>query len=181
MDLEELLRAMDRTAANLSKLESVWERARPFIPDGPQCGAHPAYEDLAMAWADLLPGLPPIDGWTITDPLPDIAAMGQSFIDFAEIGELPDAVHAAAEEPGADIAAYRYRLARARFTGGTVSFRRAQFSGGTVHFGGEQFSGGTVDFTQATGSAPSGLVPPSEAPLPSGLSLPSTWYPAGSG
>ncbi|MGA5291662.1 MULTISPECIES: hypothetical protein [Streptomyces] len=99
MDLEELLRAMDRTAANLSKLESVWERARPFIPDGPQRGSHPAYEDLAMAWADLLPGLPPIDGWTITDPLPDIAAMWQSFIDFAEIGELPDAVHAAGDAP----------------------------------------------------------------------------------
>lgn len=114
MDLEELLRAMDRTAANLSKLESVWERARPFIPDGPQRGSHPAYEDLAMAWADLLPGLPPIDGWTITDPLPDIAAMGQSFIDFVEIGELPDAVRAAGEKPGVDIAAYRYRLDRAR-------------------------------------------------------------------
>nr|WP_168515171.1 hypothetical protein [Streptomyces sp. S1D4-11]QIZ00512.1 hypothetical protein HEP87_50395 [Streptomyces sp. S1D4-11] len=64
--------------------------------------------------ADLLPGFPPIDGWTITDPLPDIAAMGQSFIDFVEIDELPDAVHAAGEKPGADIAAYRYRLDRAR-------------------------------------------------------------------
>ncbi|WP_433917430.1 hypothetical protein OIE50_00840 [Streptomyces canus] len=114
MDLEELLRVMDRTAANLSKLESVWERAKPFIPDGPQRGSHPAYEDLAMAWADILPGLPPIDGWTITEPLPDIAAMGQAFIDYLEIDELPNAVHADGEKPGADIAVYRYRLDRAR-------------------------------------------------------------------
>uniref|UniRef100_A0AAU1UMN7 Uncharacterized protein n=1 Tax=Streptomyces sp. NBC_00119 TaxID=2975659 RepID=A0AAU1UMN7_9ACTN len=46
--------------------------------------------------------------------LPDIAATGQSFIDFVEIDELTDAVHAAGEKPGADIAAYRYRLDRAR-------------------------------------------------------------------
>ncbi|WP_406187378.1 hypothetical protein [Streptomyces sp. NBC_01006] len=114
MDLEELLRAMDRTAANLSKMDSVWERAKQYIPSGPQLGTHPDYEDLARAWADLLPGLPPIDGWTVTDPLPDIAAMGQDFIDYLEIMEPPTAVHAASEKPGADLATYRYRLDRAR-------------------------------------------------------------------
>ncbi|MFD6186519.1 restriction endonuclease [Streptomyces goshikiensis] len=114
MDLEELLRAMDRTAANLSKLDSVWERAKRYIPSGPQLGTHPDYEDLSRAWADLLPGLPPIDGWTVTDPLPDIAAMGQAFIDCLEIMEPPTAMHAAGEKPGADLATYRYRLDRAR-------------------------------------------------------------------
>lgn len=114
MDLDELLRAMDRTAANLSKLESVWERAKQYIPSSPQRGSHPAYEDLVMAWADLLPGLPLIDGWTITDPLPDIDAMGQSFTDYFEISESPSDVHVAGEKPGVDLAAYRYRLERAR-------------------------------------------------------------------
>ncbi|MGW5048657.1 restriction endonuclease [Streptomyces griseoluteus] len=114
MDLEELLRVMDRTAANLTKLESVWARAATFIPASPMRGSNPEYDDLRRSWADLLPGLPPIDGWTITDELPDIDAMGQSFIDYFEIGELPDAVHAAGEKPGQDLAEYRYRLNRAR-------------------------------------------------------------------
>jgi hypothetical protein len=114
MDLEELLRAMDRTAANLSKLDSVWERAKPFIPTGPQRGSDPQYDDLRAAWADLLPGLPQIDGWTITEPLPDIDDMGQAFIDYLDIGEPPTTVLAAGDKPGADLAAYRYRLDRAR-------------------------------------------------------------------
>ncbi|MET9462137.1 restriction endonuclease [Streptomyces canus] len=114
MELEELLRVMDRSAANLSKLEGVWERAQAFIPTAPSQGTHPEYEDLKRAWADLLPGLPPIDGWTITDELPDIAEMGQSFIDYLEIGEPPTSVHAAGERPGNDLNEYRYRLNRAR-------------------------------------------------------------------
>ncbi|MCF0083309.1 restriction endonuclease [Streptomyces lomondensis] len=114
MDLEELLRAMDRTAANLKKLESVWERAQPFIPSGPQRGSDPQYDGLRAAWTDLLSGLPPIDGWTITEPLPDIDEIGQAYIDYLEIGVPPSAVDAAGEKPGADLAAYRYRLERAR-------------------------------------------------------------------
>ncbi|MEV6618522.1 restriction endonuclease [Streptomyces sp. NPDC051051] len=114
MDLEELLRAMDRTAANLKKLDSVWERAKPFIPTGPQLGSDAEYDGLRAAWADLLPGLPPIDGWTITAPLPDIQDMGQAFIDCLDIGVPPTHVHDAGERPGADLAAYRYRLDRAR-------------------------------------------------------------------
>ncbi|MGV9502701.1 restriction endonuclease [Streptomyces sp. NPDC003642] len=114
MDLEELLRAMDRTAANLKKLESVWERAQPFIPSGPQRGSDPQYDGLRAAWTDLLSGLPPIDGWTITEPLPDIDEMGQAYIDHLDIGVPPSAVDAAGEKPGADLAAYRYRLERSR-------------------------------------------------------------------
>ncbi|MFK0016362.1 restriction endonuclease [Streptomyces sp. NPDC091027] len=115
MDLEELLRAMDRTAANLTKLESVWERAKPYVPTSAALGgSNPAYDDLARSWADLLPGLPEIDGWTITEQLPDIAAMGQDYLDHLEVGVYPGAVHAMGEKPEADLAAYRYRLDRAR-------------------------------------------------------------------
>jgi hypothetical protein len=32
---------MDRTAANLAKLEDVWERAETFIPTGPAVASHP--------------------------------------------------------------------------------------------------------------------------------------------
>jgi hypothetical protein len=63
---------------------------------------------------DLLPGLPAIDGWTITDPLPDIDALGQAFIDYADIMEPPWPAYEAGEKPGKDLAEYRYRLNRAR-------------------------------------------------------------------
>ncbi|MFD0432142.1 hypothetical protein ACFQ60_47745 [Streptomyces zhihengii] len=58
--------------------------------------------------------LPPVDGWTITEQLPDIAAMGQAYLDYFEVSEQPHAVQAAGEKPEADLAAYRYRLDRAR-------------------------------------------------------------------
>ena len=47
---------------------------------------------------DLLPGLPPIDGWTITDPLPNIDQLGQEFIDCAEISQPPSVGHEAGRE-----------------------------------------------------------------------------------
>jgi hypothetical protein len=114
VELDILLNSLDRAAANLAKLERVWERAEPFVPDSPAAGSHPEYDDLRRTWEDLLPGLPKIDGWTITDRLPDIDELGQAFIDYADIGMLPTSVHAAAEQPGRDVAEYRYRLNRAR-------------------------------------------------------------------
>ncbi|MFF5688591.1 restriction endonuclease [Streptomyces albidoflavus] len=114
MELEELLRAMDRAAANLKKLEKVWEQAEPFIPTSARLGSDVRYDRLKAAWMDLLPGLPEIDGWTITEPLPSIEDMGQAFLDYLDIGFPPTEVHAAGEKPGADIATYRYRLERAR-------------------------------------------------------------------
>ncbi len=114
VELDDLLNAMDRTEANLAKLEDVWNRAASFIPTGPARGSAPEYDDLGRAWVDLLPGLPPIDGWTITDPLPDIDALGQSFIDYMDIGEPPFAAYEEGDKPGKDLAEYRYRLNRAR-------------------------------------------------------------------
>ena len=46
--LEQLLSTMDRAAANLDKLERVWEPARPFLPTGPARGSDPEYDDLAL-------------------------------------------------------------------------------------------------------------------------------------
>ncbi|MFF9490252.1 pentapeptide repeat-containing protein [Streptomyces sp. NPDC014676] len=64
---------------------------------------------------------------------------------------------------------------RTDFSGGTVDFSGAEFAGGTVNFDGATFSGGTVDFSGADGTAPSGLIPPTGSPLPTGLLLPSAW------
>lgn len=114
MELDDLLNALDRSAANLAKLEAVWERAAPFIPHGPARGSHPEYDDLSRTWNDLLVGLPKIDGWTITDALPDIDEVGAALIDYMEIGEPAFSVWEASEQPERDLAEYRFRLNRAR-------------------------------------------------------------------
>jgi hypothetical protein len=48
-DLDELLAAMDRAAANLDKLTTVWECAAPFIPTSPARGTDAEYDDVARA------------------------------------------------------------------------------------------------------------------------------------
>ncbi|WP_258382698.1 pentapeptide repeat-containing protein [Streptomyces sp. NTH33] len=68
----------------------------------------------------------------------------------------------------------------AEFSGSTVSFDRTKFSGDAVSFGGAEFGGGTVDLRRASGVAPSGLVPLSGPPLPTGLLLPPEWHPTAS-
>lgn len=72
VDLDELLQVMDRVAANLAKLQAIWDRAEPMIPSSPQRGTSREYEDLRRAWMPLLAGLPPIDGFVVTAELPDI-------------------------------------------------------------------------------------------------------------
>lgn len=62
MDLTNLLDALDRTAANLTKLDAVWARAQSFMPSSASVGSPPEYDDLRRSWMDLLPGLPLIDG-----------------------------------------------------------------------------------------------------------------------
>ena len=112
MDLEQLLSAMDRAAANRDKLERVWERARPLLPAGPSRGSEPEYDDLARAWKDLLTGLPAIDEWTITEELPNADDLGKSYIAYSEFGGPPFNVQEEAEQPTRDLAEYRFRLNR---------------------------------------------------------------------
>lgn len=105
---------MDRTSANLAKLDDVWKRAQPMIPTGPSRGSNSEYENLRRQWASLLPGLPPLNGWKVTAELPDIDAAGQAFIDYFDIGEHPFNLMNELEEPGAQLEEYRFRLSQAR-------------------------------------------------------------------
>ncbi len=114
MDITQLLDVFDRTSANLAKLEAVWDRAKSFIPDGPTAGSPPEYDDLRRSWRELLPGLPPIDGWTVTIELPDIDELGRTYIDYLDIGMPPLALIDEGEQPGKELAEYRFRLTRAR-------------------------------------------------------------------
>ena len=114
MELNGLLAIFDRAAANLTKLEDVWTRAKPLLPTGPAAGSSPEYDDLVRGWNDLLDGLPRIDGWRIEIELPDMDEVGRNFIDYFEIGEPPLSVYDDIERPDRAIAEYRYRLHRAR-------------------------------------------------------------------
>lgn len=114
MDLNSLLDALDRTSANLTKLEVVWTRASPYFPSGPSAGSPPEYDELCLVWDDLVEALPPIDGFRISLPLPNISVMGQSFIDASDIGVPWNIVYDEIAAPGKQLAEYRHRLSRAR-------------------------------------------------------------------
>ncbi|PVZ61237.1 restriction endonuclease [Arthrobacter sp. H-02-3] len=114
MDLADALATFDKVAVNLEKLERVWQRAQPHVPTGPAFGTTPEYTTLARNWDDLLAGLPPIDGWKITAGLPDTNEIGQLFLDYADIGELPRHAWDLSEQPNEDLAKYRHLLDRAR-------------------------------------------------------------------
>jgi hypothetical protein len=114
MELEELLTTFDKVAVNLKKLEQVWDRANPLLPEGPARGSTPEYQNLVRTWDALLPGLAPIDGWTITEELPDMDALGQMFFDYAEMQEPAHGAYAIREKPADDLGEYRFRLDQAR-------------------------------------------------------------------
>ena len=50
MRLEDLLDAMDKTAANLSKMADIWERVEKMLPDGHSWNVNPPeFDDLNRA------------------------------------------------------------------------------------------------------------------------------------
>lgn len=114
MELERLLAIFDSAAANLAKAEAIWEQAETMLPRSAVLGNVPGFDDLARAWMDLIGGLPPIDGWTITESIPTPDDIGRSFLDWMELSEPPWPVYEQIEQPDKDIQEYRYRLKRAR-------------------------------------------------------------------
>lgn len=114
VELDEILRAFDRTAVNLDRLEAVWERARALLPEGPEFGGNAEYDDHVRAYNDLAAAIPAIDGHHLSTTLPDYEDIGQLFHEYAEIGEFPRFVWQDIEEPERAIADYRFRFNRAR-------------------------------------------------------------------
>ena len=115
LTLDDLLRVFDVAAANLEKLEHVWARARPLLPDGPDLSSTTAeYADLTRSWSDLLEGLPSIGGWRVDCELPDPAELGQTYLDYLDIGLPPTGAYQLVEEPEHQLAEYRYRLTKQR-------------------------------------------------------------------
>ena len=65
-------------------------------------------------WGTLVVGLPPIDGYTVTEQLPDIDAAGRTFTHYWELSEPAFGLRNELEKPGHEIDEYRFRLGRAR-------------------------------------------------------------------
>jgi hypothetical protein len=94
-------------------LERLIPRGIAFFGNGPE-GRE--YRQLQRDYANLLAGVPPIDGWRITERPHDLDEIAQWRLDAAEVGELAASisVEAQIESPHLEIDEYRDRLARCR-------------------------------------------------------------------
>jgi Restriction endonuclease len=120
MDLSAALTAYDRAALNLDKLDRVWKRMEELLPEGLFIGIGSdddvTYAHLGEQWTTIANGLPAIDGWKLEAEIVGYADVGQSRVDYVEIGE-PEGLwafdaHVAA--PRTEAFKYRQKLTRAR-------------------------------------------------------------------
>jgi hypothetical protein len=120
MDLNDTLGQFDAVEANLHRLEKVWEEMVSLIPDGLVfIGGSPEgirYETLRRAFADLVKGLPPINGRSIESFPFEIDEIAQTRLDLLDLG--PEGSTLAFERqvtmPGEAIADYRFQMSRQR-------------------------------------------------------------------
>ncbi|EFL29535.1 conserved hypothetical protein [Streptomyces viridochromogenes DSM 40736] len=73
----------------------------------------------------------------------------------------------------------RLGFVQVEFSSGEVIFYSAELSDGAIIFREATFSGGTVDFSNASGPAPSDLVPATGSGSPTGLTLSAAWVAGG--
>jgi hypothetical protein len=112
-ELADALAAFDRVEVTLSRLELVWAELASLTPSGTTGPADPArYAELSRAFDDLVNGLPPIDGWRISDRPMSPNDIIQNRIDAHDVGEVGAflQVEEAIEAPGEAVAEYRHRF-----------------------------------------------------------------------
>lgn len=110
--LNAALKQFEATEANLSKLEKLWAQIEKLLPNGPAFGSPPEYEELCLTFRQILPGLPAIGGFRVTDCLFDFDEAGQWLLDAAEVGDVEAhvSVYKALEEQGRLLRKYRFRF-----------------------------------------------------------------------
>lgn len=111
-DLDAALRQFEATEANLEKLEKLWSQIESHIPDGPAFGSPPEYDELCLAFRQILHGLPAIDGFKVEDQLHDYSAIGQMRLDALEIDDIEAkvSVENCVSEQGRLLREYRFRF-----------------------------------------------------------------------
>lgn len=110
--LDAALGQFEATEANLEKLDKLWEQISRLQPSGPRFGSPPEYDELCLAFRRILPGLPAIDGFRISDQLHDYDEVGQMHLDALEVGEnvAQITVMNALDEQGRLLREYRLRM-----------------------------------------------------------------------
>jgi hypothetical protein len=111
-DLDAALRQFEATESNLEKLERLWAQFETHIGSGPAFGSPPEYDELCLAFRQILPALPAIDGFRLQDQLHDYDAIGQMRLDALEVGEIEAqvSVENCIEEQGRLLREYRFKL-----------------------------------------------------------------------
>lgn len=113
MQLNDLLNAMDAAAANIGKMEAIWDRVQPMIPTGMVIDSNPPeYHDLERRWKDLKEALPSVHGWTVTCELPNPEEIGMALIDLDPLQQI--SVLRVIDQVIWELGEYTYRLNKAR-------------------------------------------------------------------
>ena len=110
------LRHFALAEANLDKIERHLQRLTKLIPGGIDFSPHAEYDDACRGYAELLAGLPKIDGWAPSAIPLDLDSIAHQRLDAEEIGE-PEMLISLGnemEEPARELVEYRYRLNRTR-------------------------------------------------------------------
>jgi hypothetical protein len=111
-DLDAALQHFEATEGNLKKLEKLWKEIEGLIPSGPAFGSPPQYDELCLAFRQILAALPAIDGFRVEDCLCEYDAIGQMRLDALEIGEIDAqiSVENSLAEQGRFLHQYRFKL-----------------------------------------------------------------------
>jgi hypothetical protein len=110
------LKQFEATEANLGKAERLLAEAQGLIPSGIVFGGNSQYDEKCLAIDELARHLPAIDGWKPKLGMLDLDDIAHWRLDAAESGE-PTAeigLYRAIEEPGRELAEYRFRFNRKR-------------------------------------------------------------------
>src|SRR6266536_3705315 len=120
MDLEQTLEKFDAVETSLRRLEKVWEEMQGIIPDGLDfLGSSPEarrYAELQRSYAQIINGIPAIDGYRIKTIPWDVDGIAQARLDAMEIGEFEAkvSVEEGIQEPTREIDEYRFKFRQAR-------------------------------------------------------------------
>lgn len=120
MNLEQALEQFEKVETNLSRIDALWEEMEKLVPQGISfADASPEarrYEDFRRAYADLLTGLPPLDGYVVSTGPQTLDEIAAGRMDAADVGE-PEISISVAQAEGehlAQLAEYKHRFKRAR-------------------------------------------------------------------
>jgi len=110
--LQEALLLFEAVEANLAKLENLWNKLRAMVPEGVAFGSPPEYDELSLAFEQILNALPAIDGHRLANALCSYDSIAQMRFDAMELGDIEAhvGVERTIEEQGRLLQEYRFKF-----------------------------------------------------------------------